>query len=266
MIYPVVAELAADRIPVAVACRVLGVSRAGYHEWCRRGPSRRAVADEALTEMIREVHRMSRGTYGAPRVHAELRLAAGVRCGRKRVARLMRADRLEGVHRRRRKVCTVRDPAATPTSDLVNRRFVANHPDALWVTDITQQAPAKAGCTARSCWTCSPAGSWAGRSPITSAASWSSTPSTWPAGAGNPPRGRPWYTAIVPRSVLSRGTAGWPALQGVARLVPRLNDGSHLRLYRAWSLSSVSRGAAGESIAGVAACTAWRIMSTVAKA
>jgi putative transposase len=88
---------------VAISCRVLGVSRAEYHEWCRRGPSARSVADEALTATIRDVHRMSRGTYGAPRMHAELRLAAGVRCGRKRVARLMRADRLEGVCRRCRK-------------------------------------------------------------------------------------------------------------------------------------------------------------------
>jgi putative transposase len=138
MIYPVVAELAAGGIPAAVCCRVLGVSRAGFHEWRRRGPSRRAMADEALTQRIRDIHQMSRGAYGAPRVHAELRLAAGVRCGRKRVARLMRADGLEGVYRRRRKGCTIRDPAATPSADLVNRRFVADRPDALWVTDITQ--------------------------------------------------------------------------------------------------------------------------------
>jgi putative transposase len=138
MIYPVVAELAADGIAVAMLCRVLGVSRSGYHEWRRRGPSPRAVADAALTATIRDIHRMSRGSYGAPRVHAELRLAAGVRCGRKRVARLMRADGLEGVYRRRRKGCTVRDPAATPSADLVNRRFVADRPDALWVTDVTQ--------------------------------------------------------------------------------------------------------------------------------
>jgi putative transposase len=91
-----------------------------------------------LRHTIREIHQMSRGTYGSPRVHAELRLAAGVRCGRKRVARLMRADGLQGVYRRRRKGCTVRDQAAVPSSDLVNRKFVADRPDALWLTDITQ--------------------------------------------------------------------------------------------------------------------------------
>jgi putative transposase len=141
MIYPVVAELDAKGLPVAVACRLLGVSTSGYYTWrsARSGPaSPRRQADEALGEQIRQIHRSSRGTYGSPRVHAELRLAAGVRCSRKRVARLMRAQGLQGVHRRRRKGCTVRDPVATPAADLVNRRFTADRPDALWVTDITQ--------------------------------------------------------------------------------------------------------------------------------
>jgi putative transposase len=138
MIYPVVADLAQDRIPVATACRVLGVSTSGFHEWRRRPPSPRSVADAALLEQIRAIHQMSRGSYGAPRVHAELRLAGGVRCGRKRVARLMRRSGLEGVYRRRRRGCTVRDPAAAPAPDLVHRRFTAERPDALWVTDITQ--------------------------------------------------------------------------------------------------------------------------------
>src|SRR5262245_5486384 len=135
MIFRMVARLHAERFPVTVVCRVLGVSTSGYYEWCARPVSDRIRADQALTETIREVHRMSRGSYGAPRVHAELQLAAGVRCGRKRVARLMRADGLAGIYRRRYKGCTVRDPAATPASDLVNRRFVADRPDALWVTD-----------------------------------------------------------------------------------------------------------------------------------
>ncbi|WP_423202913.1 IS3 family transposase [Micromonospora kangleipakensis] len=73
----------------ALRPRLLGVSTSGYYEWRGRGRSPRQVVDEALTDTIRQVHQMSRGTYGASRVHAELRLAAGVRCGRKRVARLM---------------------------------------------------------------------------------------------------------------------------------------------------------------------------------
>ena len=87
---------------VSQLCRVLGVARASYYAWASRPLSARTVADQALTEQIREVHAHSRGTYGAPRVHAELRLGLGVRVGRKRVARLMRTAGIVGVHRRRR--------------------------------------------------------------------------------------------------------------------------------------------------------------------
>lgn len=75
---------AADGIPVAVACRVLKVSRAGYYEWRGRSPSAREVADDQLVATISQVHHDSRGTYGSPRVHAELRLGLGLVCGRKR--------------------------------------------------------------------------------------------------------------------------------------------------------------------------------------
>ena len=91
MTFRLVQELAADKLDVAAACRVLGVSRSGYYEWAGREPSARAVADQALVETISKVHAASRATYGAPRVHAELRLGLGLACGRKRVARLMRA-------------------------------------------------------------------------------------------------------------------------------------------------------------------------------
>ena len=90
MSFRLVQELAADGVHVAVACRVLRVSSSGYYEWRERGPSARARADEVLSAEIAEIHTMSRGTYGSPRVHAELRLGRDVRCGRKRVARLMR--------------------------------------------------------------------------------------------------------------------------------------------------------------------------------
>jgi transposase InsO family protein len=74
---------------IALLCRVLGVSSSGYYAWRTRRPSRRAQEDCALIDRIMTIHERSRATYGAPRVHAEL-AAAGVRCGRKRVARLMR--------------------------------------------------------------------------------------------------------------------------------------------------------------------------------
>jgi putative transposase len=124
---------------VSRLCRVLGVARAGYYAWTTRPPSARPTADARLVEQIREIHARSRGTYGAPRVHAELRLGLDVHVGRKRVARLMRAHGLQGVHRRRGRGLTRRDPAATPAPDLVKRQFTTTAPDRLWVADITQQ-------------------------------------------------------------------------------------------------------------------------------
>lgn len=135
MTFRLVQELAADGVRVAVACRVLRVSTSGYYEWRERPPSARAVADQALTTQIQTIHGESRGTYGAPRVHAELRLGCGVRCGRKRVARLMRAAKLCGTYRRRWRRTCVEPPVH---DDLVQRRFVADAPDRLWLTDITE--------------------------------------------------------------------------------------------------------------------------------
>jgi putative transposase len=122
--------------PIAAMARVLGVSEAGYHAWRRRPPSARAMRDEALLKRIRTVHATSRGTYGAPRVHAELR-AEGRSLGRKCVARLMRGAGLAGVGRRRGTRTTRRDAEARPALDLVERDFTAERPDQLWVADIT---------------------------------------------------------------------------------------------------------------------------------
>jgi transposase InsO family protein len=135
MTFRLVQELAASGVLAAVACRVLRVSTSGYYEWRGRPPSLRAMADAALTAQIREIHTTSRGTYGVPRVHAELRLGCGVRCGRKRVARLMRAASLYGIYvRRKRRGCS----APPVHDDLVRRHFVADAPNRLWLTDITE--------------------------------------------------------------------------------------------------------------------------------
>jgi putative transposase len=117
-------------------CRLLGVSTSGYYAWRNRKPSKRAIADSALTETIAEIHTWSRGTYGAPRIHAEL-ADLGVRVGRKRVARLMREARIQGVTRRKAIFTTRRDSTARPAPDLVDRNFGATGPDRLWVSDIT---------------------------------------------------------------------------------------------------------------------------------
>jgi putative transposase len=117
---------------------VLRVSRSGYYDWKNREPSKRSQQDAALTERIREIHQRSRKTYGSPRIHAELK-AMGIRCSKKRVARLMRKAGLEGCShgRRSRKGTTLKDSAAIPAADLVRRNFTAKAPNQLWVADIT---------------------------------------------------------------------------------------------------------------------------------
>jgi putative transposase len=122
--------------PIATQCRVLGVSPSGYYAWRKRPLSTRGRADVELGAEIAAIHRESRGTYGAPRIHAEL-AAGGRRVGRKRVARLMRAAGLQGVSRRRPFRTTRRDETARPAPDLVERRFTAAGPNQLWVADIT---------------------------------------------------------------------------------------------------------------------------------
>lgn len=119
-------------------CRLLGVSRSGYYKWLSRKPSAREESDAIMKKVIREIHEESRETYGAPRVHAELRLGRGIRCAKKRVARLMREMGLKGAHRSKRFGCTKRNPKNESFPDLVGRKFVAEAPDRLWVADITQ--------------------------------------------------------------------------------------------------------------------------------
>jgi putative transposase len=119
-------------------CRVLGVSTSGYYDWRKRPMSLRAREDAYLMKKIIEIHQSSRGTYGSPRIHAELCMGLGIRCSRKRVQRLMRQAGLQGVHRRRLRGCTRKDPKRPVYPDLVNRAFKADAPDQLWVADLTQ--------------------------------------------------------------------------------------------------------------------------------
>ena len=130
--------IAAERAyhPVKTLCRVLGVSRSGFHAWAGRPPSPRELADQALLERIRQLHVASRRTYGSPRIYRDLR-ADGVAVGRKRVERLMRQDGLSGTIKRRRGRTTIRVPGVRVADDLVRRDFRPSAPNTLWVADIT---------------------------------------------------------------------------------------------------------------------------------
>lgn len=123
--------------PVRVMGRLLGVSASGFYAWKNREPSRRALEDLALTARIRAIHRRSGEAYGAPSIHAELADDHDIRIGRKRVARLMRAAGLKGLHPVKFVTTTVADPAADRALDKVDRQFNAEGPDRLWVADIT---------------------------------------------------------------------------------------------------------------------------------
>lgn len=137
MMYTFILERCSD-LPVATCCRVMGVSTSAVYAWRSDPVSARDFDDAVLTDAIVDIHRMSRRSYGSPRVHAELRLGEGIRCSRKRVERLMRQAGIAGIHRRRYRGCTRRDPDATPAEDLVQRQFAVNEPDRLWVMDVTE--------------------------------------------------------------------------------------------------------------------------------
>ncbi|ALL64273.1 integrase catalytic region [Paraburkholderia caribensis MBA4] len=124
------------RWPIATMARLLQVSSSGYYAWLRREPSRRALADAQLLARIRTLHASSRGTYGAPRIHAQL-AREGVHVGRKRVARLMRMAGLCGASRRRGKGTTHPRAGARRAPDLVRRHFSAEAANVLWVADAT---------------------------------------------------------------------------------------------------------------------------------
>jgi putative transposase len=121
---------------ISTMSRTLGVSRAGYYAWLDREPSARGRDDAELTNRITAIHEASKETYGAPRIHAEL-IDEGIRVGRKRVERLMKAAGLAGVSRRKGARTTFRDERVRPACDLVDRNFHADEPNQLWVADIT---------------------------------------------------------------------------------------------------------------------------------
>ncbi|MFE7795943.1 IS3 family transposase, partial [Streptomyces sp. NPDC057460] len=127
------------RYGVKRLCSILGVSRSSFYYWRRTAADRaaRQAADAQLAARIRAVHQESDGTYGAPRITAELRETNGEAVNHKRVARIMRESGIEGVRLRRRHRTTVPDPAAAKAPDLIRRDFTAGKPNTKYVGDIT---------------------------------------------------------------------------------------------------------------------------------
>ncbi len=169
------AEKATEGVPVSRACELLGVSRSGYHKWQTRPPSDQALSDAWLIEKITEIHKDNRGVYGAPRIHAELRLQHGIRVGRKRVERLMRHAGLSGLIPKKRGRTTVRVPGVRSPMTWSNassgppRRTCSGSP-----TSPTC-ARGRGGSISPLSRTPTAVGSWAGRWPTTCAQSSSPT-------------------------------------------------------------------------------------------
>jgi putative transposase len=135
----VFAFIAAEKAnyPVALMCRALEVNRTSFHDWERRPPSDRSLQDAWLLEQIKQIHEQNRRVYGAPRIHAELRLGRGIRVGRKRVERLMKSAQISGLVPKKQGRTTIRVPGVRVADDLVERKFRPAAANVLWLADIT---------------------------------------------------------------------------------------------------------------------------------
>jgi putative transposase len=129
------------RVPVRVLCKALGVSTSAYYDWRSRPESARAAEDRRLSVEVRTVHRESRQTYGARRVHAELK-DRGVACGRHRIGRLMReGDAVARGPKRRPPTATPQTPLTPVAGNVLDRAFRPAGPDRVWTADITYVPP-----------------------------------------------------------------------------------------------------------------------------
>ena len=117
-------------------CRVLGVSRSGYYAWRERKPGKRAVENTRLFVKVNAIFEESKRTYGSPRIVAELH-KEGIRCGKNRVARIMRQYNISPIPRKKFKVTTNSDHSEEISPNLVNRNFNQEAPNRVWVSDIT---------------------------------------------------------------------------------------------------------------------------------
>lgn len=122
-------------LPVKRMCELVELSRSSFYAWLNHTPSAREIADVELLEVIRDIYRRSRCTYGVPRVYGQLR-RSGRRVARSRVARLMRADGLVGAHASKKWRRGRPDAGGLP--DLLQRDFRASAPNQRWVADVTE--------------------------------------------------------------------------------------------------------------------------------
>ena len=122
---------------IALMCRVLEVSRSGYHAWALRLPSSRSVEDARLTRRICELFPLRRGVYGSPRIWSDLTADDGEQISRKRVERLMRLAGLSASPTKKWRSTTIRVPGVRVADDLLDRKFAASAPNRVWVADIT---------------------------------------------------------------------------------------------------------------------------------
>jgi transposase InsO family protein len=122
--------------PVTVLCDILGVQRSGFYAWCTRPPAASSTRRVQLASKVRAVHEMSRGAYGSPRVHRELREQGEV-VSEKTIAKVMRQERLEGRRRKRHKVTTDSRNTRRIAPNLLKRNFTTEAPNRVWVTDVT---------------------------------------------------------------------------------------------------------------------------------
>jgi hypothetical protein len=195
---------------------MLGVSRSGYYAWRSRPPSVRSMVDADLTRAIIGIHQASRGTYGRPRIHAELRYE-GTRCSAKRVARLMRAAGITGIPH----VGSVAaSPGGAPVPPRTRTSSADGSPHRLRTgcgspTSPTSR-PERDGCTWPRSWTAALAAWWAGQWPIISAPSSSSTPWRWPHRGASQGRGSSTTPTRDRRAESSgrRNTSSWRWVYG----------------------------------------------------
>ena len=122
--------------PIIHMCNVLEVSENGYYNWLKRGKSQRKRDDEQLVSRIEDAYQENRGVYGSPRIHAELK-AKGVKCGRKRIARLMREQNISARRKRRQAKKTDSNHNSSIAPNLLERDFEASAPNKKWMTDMT---------------------------------------------------------------------------------------------------------------------------------